>query len=177
MTVQPFGSNDDRQVGYLWEVHKYTNEYIRFADTKAAFIAGVDAALIGTAVSASLFDSCLRQTPCHWSVALWLGIAGVIPLGLSIAFCVSAITPRLWHNATHGFIYWDSVVAHGSPKNFGHAFAALSSDGMTSELTNHIYVLGSIAKEKYGFVRKAVWSGVVGSVFTGIAVWLQHALK
>ena len=168
---------DERKTSFLWDVHRYTNEYIRFADTKAAFVAGVDAALIGTAVSASLFDSCLRQTPCHWSVALWFGIAGVIPLCLSIAFGVAAIVPRLWHNATHGFIYWDSVVAHGSPKNFGHAFAALPSDGMTSELTNHIFVLGAIAKKKYGFVRMAVRSSVVGCVLTGTAILLQHALK
>jgi hypothetical protein len=170
-------SEHQEKVGFLWDVHRYTNEYIRFADTKAAFIAGVDAALIGTAISSSLFDSCLHRPPCHWSVALWLGIGGIIPLSISIAFCVLTIIPRLWHNATHGFIYWDSVIAHGSPKKFGDAFTALSSDGMTSELTNHIYVLGTIAKKKYGFVRKAIWSSVVGCVLTGMAVWLQHALK
>jgi hypothetical protein len=170
-------SEHQEKVGFLWDVHRYTNEYIRFADTKAAFIAGVDAALIGTAISSSLFDSCLHQSPCHWSVALWLGIAGVIPLCFSIAFSVSTIIPLRWHNVTHGFIYWNSVVAHGSPKNFGHAFVALSSDGMTSELTNHIYVLGTIAKKKYEFICMAAWLSVVGCVLTGIAVWLQHALK
>jgi hypothetical protein len=167
----------DPKESFLWDVHKYTNEYIRFADTKAAFMAGVDAALIGTAVSSSLYDSCLRQTPCHWSAAVWLGISGIIPLGLSIAFCVSTIVPRLWHNVIHGFIYWDSVLAHGSPKQFIQAYDALSPESMTHELANHVYVLASIAKKKYGFVRRAVWSGVVGGVLTGAAVWLQHALK
>jgi hypothetical protein len=48
---------------------------------------------------------------------------------------------------------------------------------MTHELANHVYVLASIAGKKYGFVRLAVRSGVVGCVLTGAAVWLQHALK
>jgi hypothetical protein len=169
--------NKDGKESFLWDVHKYTNEYIRFADTKAAFIAGVDAALVGTAVSSSLYDSCLRQTPCHWPAAVWLGNAGIIPLGISIAFCVSAIIPRLWHNVVHGFIYWDSVLAHGSPKQFIQAYDALLPESLTHELANHVYVLASIAKKKYGLVRKAVWSGVVGGVVTGVAVWLQHALK
>jgi hypothetical protein len=36
-------SGDDPDLNtteFLWEVHRYVNEYIRFADTKAAFIAG-----------------------------------------------------------------------------------------------------------------------------------------
>lgn len=177
MSAPVHASKDEGKLDFLWEVHKYTNEYIHFADTKAAFIAGVDAALIGTAVSTSLFDSCFRQTPCHWPVAVWLGIVGVILLALSIGFCVSTIIPRLRHNATHGFIYWDSIVAHGSPQTFREAFVALSSDGILAELANHIFVLGTISKRKYRFVREAVRSCVVGCVLTGIAVWLQHALK
>ena len=62
----PTGTSD-----FLWEVHRYTNEYIRFADTKAGFIAGVSAALVGSLVASSLFDSCFRTTLCQWSKLQW----------------------------------------------------------------------------------------------------------
>lgn len=161
---------------FLWDVHKYTNEYIRFADTKAAFIAGVDAALIGTAVSL-LFDSCMHLAPYHWSPIIWMGIVGIVLLSVSIGFCVSTIVPRLGHNVVKGFIYWDSVLAHGSAKQFILAYDATTPDSRRHEIANHIYVLASIAKRKYGFVRLAVQFGAVGCVLTAAAVWLQHALK
>lgn len=46
----------------LWDLHSYTNEYIRFADTKAAFIATACTALIGSLVASSTFDSCCRRS-------------------------------------------------------------------------------------------------------------------
>jgi len=58
----------------------YTNEYIRFADTKAGFIAGVSAALVGSLVASSLFDSCFRSSLCQWSKLQWAGIIGLLSL-------------------------------------------------------------------------------------------------
>jgi hypothetical protein len=170
-------SQHNDKESFLWDVHRYTNEYIRFADTKAAFVAGVDAALIGAAVSSSLYDSCLHQPLCHWSAVIWVAIVGITLLSVSIGFCVTTIIPRLGHNVVHGFIYWDSVLAHGSAKQFILAYDALGPETKRHEIANHIYVLASIAEKKYRFVRLAMQSGGVGWVLTAVAVWLQHALK
>jgi hypothetical protein len=59
------GETDDANSleDFLWQVHEYTNEYIRFADTKAAFIVAASTALIGTSISSLILDSFLRKAP------------------------------------------------------------------------------------------------------------------
>jgi hypothetical protein len=80
---------------FLWDVHKYTNDYIRFADTKAAFVAAASTALIGTLVSSTVLDSCFRVTPCAWFKVQWLAMVGLLLLATSLSLAVNAIRPRL----------------------------------------------------------------------------------
>ena len=83
-------------VDFLWKIHSYTNDYIRFADTKAAFTATLAAALIGILTSSQIFDGLLNQRFSAWPKAVWLGMAATGLLGLSILSAVFAVMPRLW---------------------------------------------------------------------------------
>jgi hypothetical protein len=60
LAAAPPDKNADATAKFLWDVHKYTNDYIRFADTKAAFVAAASTALIGTLVGSNVLDSCHR---------------------------------------------------------------------------------------------------------------------
>jgi hypothetical protein len=162
---------------FLWEVHKYTNEYIRFADTKAAFIAGTSTALIGYLVSSSIFDSCLRKTPCAWSKLQYLGFAGLLLLTATFVLSVVAIRPRLWNKTSVGFIFWDSVAGHGSHQPFSHAVRELTAQARTTALSEHLFVLATVAKRKYTYVSWATNAGIAGGVLAGFVLFLQHALR
>ena len=48
---------------FLWNVHSYTNEYIRFADAKAAFVVTIAAALVGP--SSAPRSSMLSNPPLY----------------------------------------------------------------------------------------------------------------
>jgi hypothetical protein len=169
-----FGSDVDE---FLWEVHNYTNEYIRFADTKAAFIAGASSALIGSLVASSLFDSCFRITLCQWSKTQWIGFAGLLFLAFSLALSVTATRPRLWNNARVGFIYWGSIVGHKTAGSFTRAFHDLSVRERSAALSNHLFVLARIAERKYAFVDRALYSGIAGGSLAGISLFMQHAWR
>ena len=144
--------------GFLWEVHKYTNEYIRFADTKAAFIAGVSSALIGSLVASSLFDSCFKTSLCQWTKLRWAGAIGVLLLATSLGLCLAAIRPRLWNNTSVGFIFWGSITGHGSARRFTHAVHGLSEHERSSAISDHLFMLATIASRKYAYVDRALRS-------------------
>jgi hypothetical protein len=162
---------------FLWEVHRYTNEYIRFADTKAAFIAAISTALIGSLVSSSIFDSCFRKTPCLWSKLQWAGITGLLLLLAALALSVAAIRPRLWNKTSVGYIFWESVAGHGTAQAFSHAVRELPAQDRTTAISDHLFALATVAKRKYIYVSLAMFAGVAGGLLTGVVLFLQHALR
>ena len=162
---------------FLWNVHKYTNEYIRFADTKAGFTAGAVTALIGGLVASSILDSCLRMSVCRWSILQWLCVLGVLLLSISLALCIGAIRPRLWNNTPAGYIFWGSIVGHGSAHQFTDKVHNLTETDRSRMVSEHLFTLASIAKRKYEYVDLAIIVGVAGGVLAGVTLFLQHALR
>jgi hypothetical protein len=162
---------------FLWEVHRYTNEYIRFADTKAGFIAGVSAALVGSLVASSLFDSCFRMSFNQWSKMQWTGVLGMLLLSVSLALSIAAIRPRLWNPTSVGFIFWGSIAGHGSARRFTHAVHRLTEQEKNTAISDHLFVLAGIAKRKYAYVDYALYAGVAGGALTCVVLFVQHAWK
>lgn len=177
MSVDNGHERDTGTSDFLWEVHRYTNEYIRFADTKAAFIAGASTALIGSLVASSLFDACFRTSPCLWSKLQWVGVLGVLFLGASLALSIAAIRPRLWNKTTVGFIFWGSISGHGTARHFTHAVQELPARARSYAISDHLFALAAIAKRKYAFVDYALSAGVIGGFLTGTVLFLQHAWR
>ena len=134
---------NDEADKFLWDVHKYTNDYIRFADTKAAFTAGVSTALIGAMVSSSVFDSSFRVTPGQWTTVLWIAFFGLLLLVTSLGLSIAAIRPRLWNNKSVGYIFWGSISGHGTAREFTHAVHSLSDRQRSEAVSEHLYVLAS----------------------------------
>lgn len=162
---------------FLWEVHRYTNEYIRFADTKAAFIAGVSTALIGSLVASSLFDSCFRTSLCQWSKLQCTGLVGLLLLSASVTLSVAAIRPRLWNPTSVGFIFWGSISGHGTASRYSHAVERLTPQEKSAAISNHLFVLAGIANRKYAYVDYALFAGAAGGALTGVVLFAQHAWK
>lgn len=167
---------DPQTVDFVWDVHKYTNDYIRFADTKAAFTAGASTALIGSLVASSIFDSFIRNGMRHWSFLQWTSLIGLLLLSTAVVLSIAAIRPRLWADVPIGFIYWGSIVRHGSAHRFAKEVHALTDGDRFEAVSQHLFTLASIAKRKYDFVDRAIFCGVFGGMLAGFALFLQHAL-
>ena len=168
---------DPQTAEFVWNVHSYTNEYIRFADTKAAFTAGAATALIGGVVASSIFDSSLRVPLYQWSLLQWLALVGLLFLSISLWLCIAAIRPRLWNDTPVGFIFWNSIVAHGTAKQFTRAVHDLTERERSDAATDHLFILASIAKRKFECVDRAIYAGVIGGALAGIALFIQHAYR
>jgi hypothetical protein len=160
---------------FLWDVHKYTNDYIRFADTKAAFVAAASTALIGALVGSSALDSCFRAMPATW--LQWVAIAGLLLLAVSLILSALAIRPRLWNHTSVGYIFWESIKGHKTARAFSQAISELSASGRTAATSDHLFVLASVATRKYGYVKWAIHAGIAGGLLAGIVLFARHALK
>jgi hypothetical protein len=169
--------NADATDKFLWDVHKYTNDYIRFADTKAAFVAAASTALIGTLVGSNVLDSCFRINACAWSVTQWVGFIGLLCLSASLFLSVYAIWPRLWNSTSVGYIFWESVAGHGTAEAFSRKVAELPATERTKATSDHLFALATVAKRKYEFVKLAIYAGMPGGVLAGIALFMRHALR
>ena len=74
---------------FLWNSHNYINEYIRYGDTKAAFVAATASALLGILYSSKIYVPII-QLPCsQWTSAEWFAIIAATITG---EFCNSFTT-------------------------------------------------------------------------------------
>jgi hypothetical protein len=160
---------------FLWDVHKYTNDYIRFADTKAAFVAAASTGLIGALVGSSALDSCFVVVPATWLE--WCGLAGLLLLATALVLSVLAIRPRLWNHTSVGYIFWESIQGHKTAQAFSQAIGELPGSGLTRATSDHLFMLASVATRKYGYVKWAIHAGIAGGLLAGIVLFARHALK
>jgi hypothetical protein len=178
MTQRPeFSAKSDASVktSFFWEVHKYMNEYIRFADAKAGFVAAGSTALIGALVSSAIFDAFFKVSFSGLRMAALIGL--LLLLG-ALVFAVLTIRPRLHGKSlSGGYIFWESVAAHGSASTFRQAASKLDSEDQSAELLNHLFVLAQIAERKYARVNLSIWMGLCGGIVTAMVLFLGHALR
>ena len=90
------------RVDFLWNVHSYTNEYIRFADTKAALTVAWATALLGV-----LYAERVHAVP-NPETGFWVtSLLAAAALCAGFVLSVWSILPRLLCNP----------IARSSPKN------------------------------------------------------------
>lgn len=166
------------QVEFVWKVHPYTNEYIRFADTKGAAVIAWSAALIGMLFSLKAHQRFMQGmvfSGIDWG-ATALGAASVLAFLLLAAAVVAAfgcVKPRLWStdgSKSHekGYIYWEQIRAHNNAAAFKAGLAQQTAEQLTAHCADHVYVLAGIAKRKYWWVHWSVRLTIFGSFFAGV---------
>ena len=164
---------------FMWRVHVYSTEHIRFADQKAAAVIAWCGGLIGV-----LFATKAHQRFMAPGAALSHADVGAVTLALAsfFAFAILAaaacfafwcVKPRLWsreHSPGHvpGYIYWETVRAHANPATFSTAVTGLSAAELDAHLVEHVYVLAGIARLKYLYVDRSIWVGFVGSAVAAL---------
>ncbi|MFA9476965.1 Pycsar system effector family protein [Phycisphaerales bacterium AB-hyl4] len=148
----------------LLAVHQNVQEQIRFADTKAGFIAGINVLLVGF-LAPHLdrlvgIDSTSVVAICVSSMLLTAyGMASVVSFGCVIACVVS----RFGQDAPHCRIFCGHITATYG-KDHGKYFEdvrTMSGDDWLRDVSDQIVENSSIASAKHGLVRWAAFSTAV----------------
>jgi hypothetical protein len=178
-TAETSASNGEAadRLDFLWKIHGYTNDYIRFADTKAGLAAATVLAVMGALVAAHPFDS-ISETPIaqqHYRV--WFASAAIAILAFSFICTLLAIRPRLKSEVPKGFIFWESVIAHNSDLAFASECKKLVAEDMELNVSRHIYALAGIATRKYFWTNLSILSGSIGGLLAGGIILAIHTLQ
>jgi hypothetical protein len=152
---------------FLWNVHSYLNEYIRFADTKAALVVTWTSALLGALVAGS-FHKRFALT-----ITGGLCFAGFVLVVLAFACSFCAVIPRLRSTQLPGFIFWRSIVAHKSKEQFIAELKKQTSENLADHVAGHLFDLSHVSDRKFWWVDRSIMLALLGSVLSGIMYMLS----
>jgi hypothetical protein len=182
---------------YLWKVHDYTNNDIRFADTKAVMSIGFCSALISGMFAAKLQRFILTGpslTNIRWYETLMgIGTAlSLLMLGGAVLSSVWAFIPRLWDrrlptwwlrvkhafwrtpSTTTGFMYWEHIRAHHSPHLFWQQATQLREEELAEKIAEHLFVLSCVCTDKYLCLTRSVLLAVPGGLLAAVVLLFAH---
>jgi len=186
---------------FLWKVHSYTNEYIRFSDPKAGLAIALITALIATMYSSKAHLHC-APARISWATATWgdttLGIMTTLAFGflfLSALLFSHSIAPRLWSvlfksvrerildvisqqtpnqkSPAPGFIYWDEILRHNNAAEFFAESMKLLPENQSEAVAKHLYVLAGVASAKFYWIKWGFRFSYVGVFFAIIILFVS----
>jgi hypothetical protein len=157
---------------FLWHVHSYTNEYIRFSDAKSGVALAFAITALGSLHATGLVSNLLDVPRSDWGLPAWLTLLAAVLLVLGALSAAWSIRPRLQNAQPEGFIYWEGVRAHASGTDFHRAFARQSDADLDQHLAEHVHVLSRIASRKYYWSAWAVLLTMAGASLGGMLVVL-----
>lgn len=132
----------------LWKVLEHTNDWIRFADTKAA------GTLAGSGVLGGLAANALLDEATHLStVALWFIIVGLTGLLVATGLAVFVLVPRLKAGEATSLIYYEHVARKYKKDADAHHHDLLKlladDDELDKQLANQVWANATVARQKY----------------------------
>lgn len=133
-----------------WKILEHTNDWLRFADTKAAGALAASGVIGGLAMNALLDDTTHLPT-----AAVWFVISGLVGLLVAAGLAVSVLVPRLNVGEPTSLIYYAHVAQRYKKDADAHhqALQALLADegALTKELANQVWANATVARRKYLF--------------------------
>lgn len=161
------GAGDKTSLEMCMKVLAGVQEQIRFADTKAAFVFGINTLMCGF-VAGSL--AALRSSLAHPPVSpcAWVGLVFLILFGLCAVFAVGALVftvmSRFGAPAPKGRCFFGDIAATYG-KDYGryvNETRAMSDDDWLVEIAAQIVETSHIARYKHRWVRAASVATIIG---------------
>ena len=164
------------------KVYTSVQEQIRFADTKAVFVAAFNAILIGfIATNLSTIKDIYKGThdlnTCIWLVVL--SFASGIPTAVSIGYVILAVRPRLGKNTHRSRIFFGHIARDydldgARYRNDAHA---MGQNEWADDFGCQIVESASIAQEKHSNVRASMTCSFVSFVALVVVSLGIHAIS
>lgn len=168
-TEQP--ADDKQHSDFLWNVQKYTSDYVRFADTKAAAVLVFCSSLIGVMYTSKHPARLLTVPLASWSAGDWLLVGALLSLMAALVCVACTIVPRLQSRQARGFIYWNSVLEQGTADSYWHRLSELTGRQLAEHLAHHVYDVAEISSAKYRWVNRALrWAAFGGTLAVVVMV-------
>lgn len=160
---------DEWMEEYLWHVNHYIGENVRFSDTKAGSVIVLSGAVLSMLYTGGFHRSFARPLG-EWRLGSLAALLTFLCLGGAVLAAAWSIRPRLVRNFSAGYVFWESILAHGS----SHAFVAELNRRSRRELLDHlavqIYSVSAVASTKFRWVGRAMLLCMAGAVLGAIVL-------
>ncbi len=159
------GSDHDKlYFEMISKVYAGIQEQVRFADTKAGFVAAFNAILVGfIATDLSTIKDIYRAThdlqACIWLVVL--SFTTGVPTAISIAYLIWAVRPRLGQNTHKSRIFFGHIARdyHLDGVRYRDEARAMKQEDWADDYGYQIVEVANIAQAKHSNVRASMnWS-------------------
>ncbi|HYH82231.1 MAG TPA: Pycsar system effector family protein [Longimicrobium sp.] len=161
---------DEFMEQYLWNVNQYLNEHVRFSDTKAGSVIVLSGALLSM-----LYGGGLHRTFAAVPLGAWRlrGVAALVTfllLGGSVLAAAWSMRPRLVRGFARGYVFWESILAHGSPMAFVRDLNLRSRQELLDHLAIQLYAVSGICSTKFRWVGRAVVLCLTGAMLAAVVL-------
>ena len=156
-------ADDKRLSDHLWNLHKYVNDYVRFGDTKAAVILVFCTGLVGVLYNVKTPRRLLSMPPAAWTFGDVLLVLALVLLAAAM-FCIAMIIiPRTQSSQSRGFVYWNSILEHGTAETYWAKISHLTDRQLSEHLAHHVYDVAQIVSRKYWWTNWAMRFALPGA--------------
>ncbi|QSO49183.1 Pycsar system effector family protein [Alicyclobacillus mengziensis] len=145
----------------------YLNDYIKFADTKAGALVGLDGLMLK-------FDLNQFATPLTYTPSQLIGILALVILLLAIVLDVLVVFPRTGSKPRRGAIFWDNVVQFKRAAQYQSYVLGLDENELNKIMAEQNFHLAETAHRKYHVLKSAFWASAFGAIIVLLTAILPH---
>jgi hypothetical protein len=149
---------------YLWHVNEYLNEHVRFSDAKAGSVIVLAGALLSLLYSGGLHHTFASAPLSQWTLRSVAAMVTYALLGSSVLAAAWTMRPRLVRNFATGYVFWESILAHGSAADFVADLNKRSRAELLDHLAVQLYAVSGILSAKFRWVGRAVILCLAGAL-------------
>jgi hypothetical protein len=144
----------------------YLTDNIKFADSKAGVLIGIDGLLLRAAIEylgphGATMSSLIQSFPIVGSALLVVGII----LALAVVF------PRRGSGARRGFVFWENIAEYSSAGEYAEDLMTTGEEELDHKMAEQHYYVAQTATKKYNLLRRAFWASSLGALCTVIAAF------
>lgn len=156
--------SEENKLSFAQHTHLYIRDYIKLADTKAAFTFTIGAGLLAYLFEKEVAKSWLKAVS-EWSLIDLIAFLAMFGLAISCILAIAVVFPRV-KGSRRGHIFWSGIAEFGSPVEYVDSTTRLTEANVTSETLKHCYELSIICRSKYNILNYALIVGSVGAIST-----------
>jgi hypothetical protein len=162
---------------FAWKTHEYIHNYIRFSDTKAAFVVTWCLALVGALSYVELHKGVLKGQLSLSAASFTTSVAavGFALLGGALGCAIRSVMPTLWTEQRAGLVFWESIKVYATGDIYANALGKEKVDGLARHLCVQTHMVAKVAAKKYWWVGLSLWLALGGTVSSVLAVALKVA--
>lgn len=161
---------DEFMEEYLWHVNQYLNEHVRFSDTKAGSVIVLAGALLSMLYGGGMHRTFAAVPVSQWSLRTVAALITYLLLGGAVMAAAWTMRPRMVKGVPTGYVFWESILAHGSPAAFVRNLNLRSRQELLDHLAVQLYVVSGILSTKFRWVGRAVMLCLTGALLAAVVL-------